>query len=107
MAQPVYSTLFVAATAVNVDARYTVPDGHIAVVRDVNFFFNGTPNNTAAQAYDLTTASYIAYHLMVNPFENFHWEGRQVLDAGATLQGASSGPNGCSIRISGYLLTLP
>lgn len=107
MAQPVYSTLFVAAVGTDLGAGYVVPGGHLAVVRDVALLFDGTPEDTAAGVYDVTTLTWIAYHLMVDAEEYWHWEGRQIVPAGAEFQLRSAGPNAVSGRVSGYLLTLP
>jgi hypothetical protein len=107
MARSVYSTLFIAAFGTPVSAGYAVPAGFTAVVRDVVAVFTGTPNNTAIDVVDTATNSIIAYHLQLNPFEMFHWEGRQVVHEGATFTATSAGPTGVSVRVSGYLLALP
>jgi hypothetical protein len=103
----VYSTLFIAASGIGISAGYAVPSGHLAVVRDVMLVFAGAPDDTAAQCFDVTTATLIAYHLQVDPFEAYHWTGRQVVPAGATFELVSSGPGLVYGRCSGYLLTTP
>jgi hypothetical protein len=107
MATPVYSTLFIAARGVNINAGYVVPAGFVAVVRDIEIAFLATPNNTAADVLDHATSTILTYHLQLNPFEEHHWEGRQVVDTGAEILASSAGPADTSIRVSGYLLTLP
>jgi hypothetical protein len=104
---PVYSTLFIAARGVSVDASYVVPAGMLAIVRDVVFVFDEAPDNTAADVIDANTHTIIAYCLAIDPFQFFHLDCRQVVPAGGRIEGSSGGPGDVSIRVSGYLLTLP
>lgn len=107
MATSVYSTLFIAAAGTDISAGYVVPSGMVAVVRDVSALCEGAPDDTAAELLDNATGTYIWYRLFQDPFEFDHWDGRQVVPAGATFTAASSGPQIVHVRVSGYLLTLP
>lgn len=103
----VYSTLFIAAQGVDVNTGYVVPAGKLAVVRDVEAVAFGSPTDTAVSVFDAATNSTITYHLFLNPFEEHHWEGRQVVEPGATITAQTAGSQDVSVRVSGYLLTLP
>lgn len=105
MARAVYSHRFanVAATGDgNFHVLYTVPVGLVAVVRDLDLF-----SQTAALAFGLRLASNVIVSF-VNPTASgtaYQWTGRQVLNAGETLEYFASTGLGFTACISGYLLT--
>lgn len=103
----VYSTLFITVAAADVNARYVVPDGYRAVVKDIGIFFNGAPANTSAFVTGETGGGFIFYRLALDPYEFNHWVGSQVVNEGSTITLASGGPQVVYGRVSGYLLTLP
>lgn len=104
MAGTVYSTLFLASYVEDgASATYSVPDGYLAVVRDV-VFSSDTGDGSTAYVID---ASGIAIALLTLPDDGSpdsdHWTGNQVVTdsiiAGST--GAST-----AVRVSGFLLTV-
>jgi hypothetical protein len=105
MARAVYSELLIDSRGINLLAGYAVGDGLTVVVRDIAVFQNGTPEDTAFGLYSDNTGTYGAYHLFTDPYESWHWEGRQVFTAGDTVYGQTTGENYCHMRICGYVLT--
>lgn len=103
MAPVVYSHRFLAWESVAIPPPYLVPEGYVAVVRDVDVWSGG--------------GSIINYGLDINGIARFWggqftvesvpqwagWRGRQILNAGEYLYFTANGAlDGC---ISGYLLT--
>lgn len=103
----VYSTLFIEAIAIEAFAEYVVPDGYLAVVRDVSALNLGAADDTAFNVENHSTSAIICYHGFVDEFEWFHADVRQVVEAGSTISMQVSGPTETSVRVCGYLLTLP
>ena len=107
MSRPVYSTRFIASPNPTFPPSYTVPAGFIAVVRDVVVY-------TAPGAGGVPTTIFIDSPNCIffgvessTGGDTIHQELRQVLEPGETI-GISSGLGaGCSVMVSGYLLTLP
>lgn len=103
----IYSTLFVEANAVNVLAEYDVPDGFVAVIRDICMLLYGSPSDTAAYVFNGTDTGVVTYALHTDPFQAVHWEGRQVFPTGSRIIAQAQGPAQVSLRVSGYLLAAP
>lgn len=104
MASSVYSTLLIAVVAIDPSAEYTVPAGYTVVVRDVCMLFYGSPADTSGGVQGAGDGAWIAYCLQVDPYQFYHWEGRQVIGPGDSVHALASGENEVSIRVSGYLL---
>lgn len=105
MAIPVYSTRFLAWAATETPPAYTVPDGYVAVVRDIDVYSGG-----GAMINWVCSVNEIA-HFAAGQFtiealaQTAQWRGRQILNAGEFLVFASDGA--LDGMISGYLLTVP
>lgn len=106
MAQ-VYSTLFIEAELSNSSTGYDVPDGFLMIVRDINCFQPGAANDRAVYIANSATNIPVAYHLFTEAYENWQWQGRQVIPAGSGLSAAAAGDGVVFTRICGYLLTTP
>lgn len=106
----VYSTRFVAAASSGaLSPSFTVPNGFVAVVRDI------TVTSTASLSQIIGTVVIAPvpggfYHLALMQFilgaaQTQHVEGRWVCNAGDVIEVQSPGAFSCSV--SGYLLGLP
>jgi hypothetical protein len=88
---------------------YTVPDGFVAVVRDIDIYNDGGAGGGLA-GFIVYTDSGTPIWQRKQPFvryqKTYSWRGRQVLTAGDTLECVPFDPN-WQARISGYLLTAP
>lgn len=105
--QPVYSTLFYEGYGEPVSGEYTVPDGYLAVVRDIVGLSEGDPDIILQVAVNPADST-IAYLEFGSADVGFvHWEGRQVVNPGSTIAIDASGTTFVSARVSGYLLGLP
>jgi hypothetical protein len=101
----IYSTRFIGEEVPSGYGRlYTVPIGHVAVVRSITVV-SAAPGTSDAQV----VANGLWYLWRVDPLAagvTAYWNGRHVLNAGDTLQTYIGGGAG-HWTISGYLLTLP
>jgi hypothetical protein len=107
MAAPVYSTRFIQAHGLSGTAAYSVPNGYVAIVRDVDSFI-GTPaglnslylHGALGQAIWWTEAT-------VGQSQYASWRGRQVYFEGEDIEvEADVGiTDGYDVTVSGYLLT--
>ena len=103
---PVYSTLLLAASPGG-GATFTVPAGYVAVVVDVEWASNDVDGsylslNDGADVVVFSSA-------IPNPLTGVpsgQWVGRQVVEPGDTVSVVSDATS-LSIRVTGYLLTLP
>lgn len=106
MAPPVFSTRFLAVhdAAVAVPNDYVVPDGFVAVVRDMDAFFGMALGERTVEAFG--SALQVFWQDTVGLGESGwrSWRGRQVLYAGETLRMIVIGDVG-DITASGYLLS--
>lgn len=108
----VFSKLLGSASNVSTStvALYTVPAGFRAVVRDITIYQNATPllpNNQFS--FQTTTPTVLFWVVPVWQYvtgKTYHWEGRQVMNAGNVLNAVITG-SAFYIRVSGYELTLP
>lgn len=101
----VYSTSFIAEHALSGSVVYTVPDGFVAIVRDIDVYVNGDLIATTYYAVDADTDGTFAWFVSPNEADPglYSWRGRQVFLAGESFAFISG--NVCDVRISGYLLT--
>jgi hypothetical protein len=100
----IYSTRFCAAAGLNGSLAYTVPEGNVAVLRDVDVYAAGVDGGffrvigSAGQTIDYwefggedTAATH-------------QWRGREVLSPGETLTFSTTSP--MDVTASGYLLVV-
>jgi len=104
-----YSTRFLIERAgAGAGPKYFVPNGYIAIVRDVSATSaTGTTDVVALGVYagpDGTEAQFATGEVASNS-QAFHWEGRVVVLAGEDIQVSST--DEISYIISGYLLYAP
>lgn len=118
MAYPVYSHRFIAGTAelLPFAFAYTVPDGFVAIIRDVDGSAqNEDPDSPLILELNPTGAFGVGLCPIQWEFEAnqsqgpFSWRGRQVVNAGETFDFSGGGALSlggfyCSVVISGYLL---
>lgn len=108
---PVYSTRFLHGTNLTPGGVYAgpVPAGTVWIVRSADFIRpTFTPQLTGfflGLASDFSTI-YGAFPPYVHGGENYHWEGRHVLDAGESLVFYTNDVQWRGM-VSGYQLTLP
>ena len=101
----VYSTRFLAWAADESPPAYTVPDGYVAVVRDLDVWSGGGAMINWQLAVN-EIAKFAAGQFTIESLaQTAQWRGRQVLNAGEFLVFSSDGA--LDGMISGYLLTLP
>lgn len=101
----VYSTRFyIGVLPTALTTVYTVPAGRVAVLRDID----GTNGVAGDQYLLLYIAGFFVLNLDANGASSglaryYNWRGRQVLNAGESIQLQASA--GGDIALSGYLLT--
>jgi hypothetical protein len=104
----VYSTRFFSDPHfVATPASYVVPAGFVAVLRDVWIYLG---NNATPAAWQMESGTgavlWAAEALPFNP-QFWFWQGRQVYNAGDTIQVVNTGVAPLDATASGYLLSLP
>lgn len=103
---PVYSTQFIAWASETNPPAYNVPDGYVAVVRDISITSGG--GSVIDWQVELGPAYAIFYRgqfTVESVGQSFHWEGRMVAIPGQWFAFASDGAT--DGVISGYLLSGP
>lgn len=105
----VYSTQFIVGTLAFGDSIfYEVPDGYLAIVRDINgvqFTDSSGPGNFTV---DFDGVFWFQRGLPNYTEAELFWQGRAVAPAPTTITATCSGVSGgIEVVISGYLLTLP
>lgn len=108
MASTVYSTLFLAANTGSGLLNYIVPDGFVAVLRDVDVYNNSVvlaelflEDNETGQTIWRVDNSAVIPTLSIGSVQ---WKGRQVFNGGGGFVfTATAGV--WDVRASGYLLT--
>jgi hypothetical protein len=103
VAAPAYSTRFLAVFGQSGNFNYVVPSGQVAVVRCADVVITSTSSgNFALMILNIAAFWYIPANTW--SAESYaHWEGRQVLGAGETLQVQL--PSASHFACSGYLLS--
>jgi hypothetical protein len=101
----VYSVRFYGAHDLTGLATYTVPTGFVAIVRDFDAFWGVSTAGAEVNLYG--HAGQVIYQAAfgLNDVGWRGWRGRQVLNAGETLQIFTS--DAMDVTLSGYLLTSP
>jgi hypothetical protein len=105
MARPAYSVLFghlgLAAGGTDV---FTVPPGFVYVLRDVDFYQHQVAGAAVVRMSEsVGNAYFFAGGMPAFTFSWLQWQGRQVFEAGETLQGWADLTNVWG-RFSGYVL---
>jgi hypothetical protein len=109
VSRAVYSTPFgfVPFATTPFTFHYTVPDGFVAVLRDIDVYLSNTNSSQRGVGFEGRSALFWAITLGGFASGSFQWRGRQVLDPGETIDCiAPAGVQGSGL-VSGYLLTLP
>lgn len=110
MPRTLYTTLFLGDLVVPAgpELEYTVPDGHIAIIRDISAVMGvvGLENSKL-----IVSAGSAAIFQAISPpgaTRSVHWEGRVAAIAGNLIHAACSGDLTCTwnIRVTGYLLSV-
>lgn len=101
----VYSTRFMAWAAEEFPPTFEVPDGYVAIVRDVDVVSGG--GAMINWVWGLNGIAKIGGgQFTIEALNQFQtWRGRQLANAGEFIYAQSDGPTDGAI--SGYLLTLP
>lgn len=109
MAGTVYTQLLVDEShSGDLSTTYTVPEGFRAVIRDIAAFTANASAPGGVVIQSTTTNAYLFYESTPAAVNTYvHWEGRQVVEPGDGLEITVYADTGGSIRITGYLLTLP
>lgn len=107
MAAAVYSTWFLRSNNLGAAEIYQVPEGYRAIVRDVDFFCDGTASSSSAFFFDYDAGAIIWYVTFAGNSDAQGWRGRQVFDPGARFAIEGGGTPAIHARVCGYLLTLP
>lgn len=105
MSVPVYSTLFIDSPGLVGDAGFLVPDGFVAVVRDIDAV---APAGAGAQIYAGIGGSseFWTYQWTVVATADWRsWRGRVVIPGGGQLVIHTDAP--VDVIACGYLLTAP
>jgi hypothetical protein len=103
----VYSTRLLQEHELGALTTYTVPDGFIAIVRDIDVFFT----TLAAGAVQVENPAGGIFAYFAAPVGNsicIPWRGRQVLEPGDEIGVVASMDFGTAdLMMSGYLLAAP
>lgn len=107
MASTVYSTRFIAAALEPAGLYYTVPEGFVAVVRDIDAV--GTGGEYIQAALETVGSTFwLDYFPESGSYGWIGWRGRQICQPGEQISVFVSGTeSGGTVAVSGYLLTLP
>lgn len=100
----VYSVNFIAAAGMSTSASYTVPDGYVAVVTTIDWFFGSEIDPPYAEA--LGEAGQCFSYAGTDPLTPalVSWRGRHVLTAGESFSVECLVGN-VDVTACGYLLT--
>lgn len=107
MARPVYSIRFIEARGLDSTSSYTVPEGFVAVIRDLDAYCDATLGFADLFLHGAGGQA-IAWHSWeATTQDQFQWRGRQVILAGETFDVEADTGIGVAIdvTVSGYLLT--
>jgi hypothetical protein len=101
----VYSTRFIALDASAAEnAYYTVPDGYVAVIRDVTCYVSPGAGNSCYVGLITPLAGILNVGGQADAIVTETLQCRVVLNAGDEIQATVIADEGCSILVSGYLL---
>lgn len=104
----VYSNLFISETLlVGSPFAYTVPDGDVAVIRDILVYTQILDSGGGQITISIGANAHWHFTWPSGAIAPLEWQGRQVLPgaSGLTAEAFSSGTIAPTIAISGYLLT--
>lgn len=107
MALPVYSTRFLYTANIVSAPSYTVPEGFVAVVRDLDASCPSPVTGYYVYLVNTTRSYIIAISTFPSDNNSAQWRGRQVIPAGESIALNGNPPTGATATVSGYLLTLP
>lgn len=95
----IYSSQFFAGNATGTQNLFTVPSGHVYVLRDITLQISGSGVTVTLLISAPVAAIFKA--VSANANEYHEWTGRHVILAGQTVQAAVSA-SGCYVLASGY-----
>lgn len=102
----VYSTRFLTHAGLSGATSYAVPDGYLAVLRDVIFASMGGDASSCVLLGPSAQQLLVATSTGEGNEPAFTWQGRQVWNS-AEIIGVEAFDPGWNIMLSGYLLSLP
>lgn len=97
-----YSTQFFAGNATGTQNLFTVPSGHIYVLRDISLQISASGATVTLLIASPVAGIFKATSTATNEYHE--WQGRHVILAGQTVQAAVTS-SGCYVLASGYDLT--
>lgn len=100
----IYSTRFLQELGLSGTATYTVPDGFVAVVRDLDAYQDVLPGGTVFLEGALGQAIWSETNDAATGKTYQSWRGRQVFQPGETLTVSTDSP--WDVTVCGYLLSL-
>lgn len=99
----VYSVRFLGWSASSTPPPYTVPEGYVAIVRDVDVTSGGGAMTNFALVINTVAVIWRGQFTVESVGQSAQWRGRQVLNPGDILDFASDVATDGAV--SGYLLT--
>ncbi len=102
---PVYSVQLAAIVGLDGPATFTVPDGFVWVLRDVDVWYVGFLTNVVHLLGSAGQTIWGNAFAGAEQPQYASWRGRQVLNPGQTFGLSSS--SATDFTVSGYSLTLP
>ena len=115
----VYSTQLLSVRGLQGAAAFTVEPGQVCILRDVDVYWGGGVNLPSVHVMGADGQTIVEFHPSGAPgavfpqtvtdaldSHSWHWEGRQVIEAGQSFSVRSDGDS-CDVTVSGYLLDAP
>jgi hypothetical protein len=104
---PVYSKVFIAEAALDGEASYEIPANMTAIVRDIDWVYDGPDPALGASVWAYDTDGVQFYGIYNTAIENIFfwqsWRGRQVIPGPGFVYISSDFT--VNARVSGYLLS--
>ncbi len=102
----VYSTQFLTWSNPTSGVLYTVPAGYVAVVRDMDVWWDGETDEGSLIASIHNVCTFMVFYGAPSVASAFQWRGRVVINPGEKLELFPSVGNWSGVAC-GYLLSLP
>ena len=102
MATTVYSHRFICFAAETDPPPYEVPEGYLAVIRDISLGFGGGAITDYSVRINGVANFFVGQFTVISIPQAAHWEGRVVAYAGEII--VASAANEIDGAVSGYLL---
>lgn len=101
----VYSTRFILVDNLDGEAFYDVPEGFVAVIREVDFILPPTISESAVYIGVETAVFFVMTATATETYTPAQWRGRVVANAGESIGVSGNASAGC--YVGGYLLSSP